>query len=180
VDGTAIAGIVTWSDLLKVPVTVLAFSLIAQLELAMSCRIKEEYGDRTSWLDLPEEKEKKQISRRLRTLQRENLVLPELDLADLGHKAKVLGSLLSAKGDFAKDLQNIVILRNNVAHVRDSPTENSNRLNTCSGGEQSANTPISPSAFAAPFPSWSATASSSLGTALRTASRLGRGGRKLD
>jgi len=56
VDGTAIAGIVTWSDLLKVPVTVLAFSLIAQLELAMSCRIKEEYGDRTSWLDLPEEK----------------------------------------------------------------------------------------------------------------------------
>ncbi len=70
------------------PVTVLAFSLIAQLELAMSCRIKEEYGDRTSWLDLLEEKEKKQISRRLRTLQRENLVLPELDLADLGHKSK--------------------------------------------------------------------------------------------
>jgi len=27
---------------------------------------------------------------------------------------------LSAKGDFAKDLQNIVTLRNNVAHVRDS------------------------------------------------------------
>jgi len=44
VDGTAIRGIVTWSDLLKLPVTVLAFSLVAQLELAMNSRIKEKYG----------------------------------------------------------------------------------------------------------------------------------------
>jgi hypothetical protein len=52
VDGTAITGIVTWSDLLKVPVTVLAFSLIAQLELAMNCRIKETYDDHNRWLEL--------------------------------------------------------------------------------------------------------------------------------
>jgi hypothetical protein len=119
VDGTAITGIVTWSDLLKLPVTVLAFSLVAQLELAMNARIKEKYGERTSWLDLLDEKEKKQISRRLRKLQQENLVLPELELADLGHKAKILRSLLSAKGEFEQDLRNMVSLRNDVAHAKD-------------------------------------------------------------
>jgi hypothetical protein len=52
-------------------------------------------------------------------LQQENLVLPELELADLGHKAKVLRSLLSAKGDFERDLRNLVSLRNDVAHAKD-------------------------------------------------------------
>ena len=119
VDGTAITGIVTWSDLLKLPVTVLAFSLIAQLEFAMNARIKEKYGDGTSWLDFLDEKEQKQISRRLRKLQQENLVLPELELADLGHKAKVLRSLLSAKGGFERDLRNMASLRNDVVHAKD-------------------------------------------------------------
>lgn len=119
VDGTAITGIVTWSDLLKLPVTVFAFSLIAQLELAMNGRIREKYGESTSWLDHLDEKERKQISRRLRKLQQENLVLPELELADLGHKAKVLRSLLSAKGDFERDLLSMVSLRNDVAHAKD-------------------------------------------------------------
>ena len=41
-DKTNIAGIVTWSDLLKVPVFVLAFSLLAELELAMNRRILED------------------------------------------------------------------------------------------------------------------------------------------
>jgi hypothetical protein len=119
VDGTAITGIVTWSDLLKVPVTVLAFSLIAQLELAMNCRIKETYDDHNRWLELLDDEGRAKILGRLRKLERDNLVLPVLELADLGHKAKVLRPLLSARGDFEKDLQNMVSLRNNVAHAKD-------------------------------------------------------------
>jgi hypothetical protein len=51
VDKTKIAGIVTLSDLLKVPVFVLAFSLLAELELAMNRRILEQYED-DSWVGL--------------------------------------------------------------------------------------------------------------------------------
>jgi hypothetical protein len=43
VEQTRITGIMTWSDLLKVPVLVLAFSLMAELELAMNRRILEQY-----------------------------------------------------------------------------------------------------------------------------------------
>ena len=51
VDETKIAGIVTWSDLMKVAVFVLAFSLLAELELTMNRRILERYKD-DSWIDL--------------------------------------------------------------------------------------------------------------------------------
>jgi hypothetical protein len=98
---------------------VLAFSLIAQLELAMNCRIKETYDDHNRWLELLDDEGRAKILGRLRKLERDNLVLPVLELADLGHKAKVLRPLLSARGDFEKDLQNMVSLRNNVAHAKD-------------------------------------------------------------
>jgi CBS domain len=80
VDGTAINGIVTWSDLLKLPVTVLAFSLIAQLELAMNSRIREKYGNGDDWLRLLNRKERAEINHRKENLSRQNLVLADLEL----------------------------------------------------------------------------------------------------
>ena len=72
VDGTAITGIVTWSDLLKLPVTVLAFALIAQLELTMNSRIKEEYGKGEDWFEFLGRGEKAKILGWRRKLEGEN------------------------------------------------------------------------------------------------------------
>lgn len=108
VERTRITGIVTWSDLLKVPVLVLAFSLMAELELAMNCRILEQYADDT-WVKL----------RRRQKLERENLTLPTIELADLKDKAKVLRSILGTGRDFDAELDKVVQLRNDVDHVKD-------------------------------------------------------------
>lgn len=51
VDKTEIA--VTWSGLLKVPVLVLGFSLLAELELAMNRRILQEHAE-DAWLSFLE------------------------------------------------------------------------------------------------------------------------------
>jgi hypothetical protein len=118
VDGTAISGIVTWSDLLKLPVIVLAFSVVAQLELAMNQRIKEQYGRSSdAWLEALEEGERVKITSRRKKLKSQNLTLPTIDLADLVHKAKVLRHILP-EHDFEEDLKKIVALRNDVAHVK--------------------------------------------------------------
>ena len=106
VDRTAITSIVTWSDLLKLPVTVLAFSLVAQLELAMNARIKEKYGDENGWLELLATKDKKKIVGRLQKLQLENLALSVLELADFSDKARVLHERLAAT-DFENDLEHL-------------------------------------------------------------------------
>jgi hypothetical protein len=93
VDKTKVAGIVTWSDLLKTPVLVLAFSLMAELELAMNRRILEQYKD-DSWVGLLDPKAQEKISYRRGKLEGENLTLPTIELADLWHKAKVLRGML--------------------------------------------------------------------------------------
>jgi len=118
VDRTTITSIVTWSDLLKLPVTVLAFSLVAQLELALKARIKEKYGDENGWLELLATKDKKKIVGRLQKLQLENLALSVLELADFSDKARVLHERLAAT-DFENDLEHLKSLRNEIAHVKD-------------------------------------------------------------
>ena len=118
VEQTRITGIVTWSDLLKVPVLVLAFSLMAELELAMNRRILEQYADDT-WLDLLDKDERQKIRGRRRKLERENLTLPMIELADLWHKAKLLRGPLGAGRDFEAELGKVVKLRNDVDHVKD-------------------------------------------------------------
>jgi PII-like signaling protein len=120
VDKTAIAGIVTWSDLLKLPVIVFAFSLVAELELAMNQRIKQRYGDTEKWLELVDDKKAvHKIAVRRQKLASQNLVLPVVELADLIDKAKVFRQILGTRRDFDADLESIRDLRNDVAHVKD-------------------------------------------------------------
>ncbi|MGA2859064.1 MAG: CBS domain-containing protein [Candidatus Sulfotelmatobacter sp.] len=118
VEQTGITGIVTWSDLLKVPVLVLAFSLMVELELAMNRRILEQYTDDT-WVELLDRDERQKIRGRRRKLERENLTLPMIELADLWHKAKLLRGTLGADRDFEAELGKVVKLRNDVDHVKD-------------------------------------------------------------
>jgi hypothetical protein len=118
VEQTRITGIVTWSDLLKVPVLVLAFSLLAELELAMNGKILEQYTD-DIWVGLLDPKAQEKISYRRGKLEAENLTLPTIELADLWHKAKLLRGILGAGRDFEAELAKVVKLRNDVDHVKD-------------------------------------------------------------
>lgn len=117
VDGTAIRGIVTWSDLLKTPVLLFAYGLLAQLELLMNAAICKKYGEGEQWIEQLDRGEQKAINGRKKKLERENLSLPAIELADFAHKAKVVRTPLLSSFDFSGDLAKLVKLRNSVAHV---------------------------------------------------------------
>jgi hypothetical protein len=117
-EQTEIIGIVTWSDLLKTPVLVLAFSLLAELERTMNRRILDEYP-KDSWLKLLDKTEQKKISSRHRKLQQENLALPLIELADLWHKARLLRDVIGLGRNFEIEFDRVVKLRNDVDHVKD-------------------------------------------------------------
>jgi CBS domain len=117
VDGTAIRGIVTWSDLLKTPVLLFAYSVLAQLELLMNETIRSAYGDDDLWDQKLDLSEQKLINGRRKKLERENLALPTIELADFSHKAKVIRTPFLSHFDFDGDLLELVKLRNRVAHV---------------------------------------------------------------
>jgi len=57
--------------------------------------------------------------RRIRQLERENLVLSKLELADLSDKAKILRPIFSRGRDFKVEPRNLTDLRNNVMHPND-------------------------------------------------------------
>ncbi len=117
VDGTVIGGIVTWSDLLKTPVLLFAYSLIAELELLMNAAIQVKYGDSEKWVRELAKEEQNAISKRMRKLEKENLTLSATELADFAHKAKVIRSPFLSQFDFDNDIANLIELRNGVAHV---------------------------------------------------------------
>jgi PII-like signaling protein len=102
----------------KVPVFVLAFSLLAELEIAMNRRILKQYKD-DSWVRLLDTKAQDKIDYRRGKLEGENLTLPMIELADLWHKATVLRGILGAGRDFEAELDKVVKLRNDVDHVKD-------------------------------------------------------------
>ena len=119
VDGTAIKGIVTWSDLLKSPVLLFAYALTAELELLMNGAIRIKYGDDDRWVLELDKDEQKAINKRKRKLEKENLILPTIELADFAHKAKVIHTPFLDRFDFDIDLAKLVKLRNSVAHVHE-------------------------------------------------------------
>lgn len=110
VEQTRITGFVPWSDLLKVPVP--------ELELAMNRRILERYTA-DGWLAILDRDEQKRIRGRQKAHERDNLVLPTIELADLWHKATLLRGLLGKGRDFDAELSKVVKLRNDVDHVKD-------------------------------------------------------------
>jgi len=118
-DGTGIKGIVTRSDLLKPPVLVLAYSLIAQLEILMNNAIERKYSDSDAWLSLLPSQAQKLIDARKRKLRAQNLLLSGIELADFTHKAKIVRRCLPAERDFAVDLEKLKKLRDDVAHVHE-------------------------------------------------------------
>ena len=117
VDGTGVKGIVTWSDLLKTPVLLFAYALIAELELLMNGAIRIKHGDNDNWIKELDIDEQKKIQGRKKKLAKENLILPTIELADFEHKAKAICMSFLSGFDFDSDLKKLVKLRNGVAHV---------------------------------------------------------------
>jgi hypothetical protein len=121
VDGTSINGIVTRSDLLKVPVLVLGYSLLAQLELRANRAIEIKFKDSDDWLPELEKLDKEQAQKvkgRKKKAARENLSLPAIDLADLVGKLRVIQDFLPSGGEFETELKEILEFRNIVDHAR--------------------------------------------------------------
>lgn len=127
-----VSKIVTFADLQKQPIRMLAFSLISLLEMLLISLIREEYPDETWKEKLSEErlhKAKEMLSVRIE----KNEALTLLDNTQLGDKGtivvktdklrKQLGFESKSKGkEFFK---NIETLRNNTAHAQEEIYHNS-------------------------------------------------------
>jgi hypothetical protein len=115
VRAAGIKGIVTRSDLLKLPMRLHAFTIVTHLETLMADVIRA-YRDSDDWLALLSDGRQERILRKQQKLQKKKLDPPVVELTDFCDKRVVVAKLLGLHKEFTAPLEEIEELRNSVAH----------------------------------------------------------------
>jgi hypothetical protein len=120
-QGGSIRGIVTRSDLLKLPVRVFVFTLVTHVELLMTEIIRKKYPDHQDkplWLQYLKEPRQEKVSEKQQKLKQANYDLPLLECTDFCDKRDIVRKIFSFNNKFKDDLGKIEThVRNTVAHA---------------------------------------------------------------
>ena len=116
VDEGGITGIVTWSDLQKLPVRLLVFTLITHLEMIMAELIRQ-HLKQDEWILLLSENRRKKLLEKQEKLKKESLDPPLLELTDFCDKRTIIKKHFKAGRRFEKEFKDIEKLRNRIAHA---------------------------------------------------------------
>lgn len=119
VQGASIQGIVTLSDVAKLPVRLLAFTSVAHLEAILAKVIRTKCANNDEkWLSLLGG-QRARVEKRLQDRRKQNIhLLSPIEVAYLGEKITVVGRLLRFK-NLENDRKSITNFRNSLAHDGD-------------------------------------------------------------
>jgi hypothetical protein len=113
-----IVGIVTRSDLLRLPVRLLAFAFVTHLETLMGQVIRTRYqqGD-DGWLERLNDSRRQKVLEKKEKYKEQRMDLDLLEYTDFCDKRDVVRRVRGEANDFVKDLEKIEKLRNSLAHA---------------------------------------------------------------
>ena len=115
-SGGRIDGLVTQSDLLKLPVRMMLFGLISHLEMCLRALVRER-APWPQWLDMLEpSKRRNEVRADVNKLKSARLEPDPLEVSNFGDLVNVLASQADLGDDFAGKADSIRLLRNDVAH----------------------------------------------------------------
>jgi hypothetical protein len=115
--GGRIDGLVTQSDLLKLPVRLVSFALITHLEQVMAVMIAKRWPDNT-WFSKLSEGRRKKLNDKLEDLTKQKMNPPLLELSEFSDKRNLCKELLAeGKSNFIDQLEELRVLRDQIAHA---------------------------------------------------------------
>ena len=121
VSGGEVTGLVTLSDLQRLPVRAAIFMQLTSLEIAMAQRIEAKWpDDPAGWLGLLNEPRRRKVREKVDTAKREDLFVSEIAFTQISDKATILrkSKLVSGTGkQLKRDLRKIRQRRDAVAHA---------------------------------------------------------------
>jgi CBS domain len=112
-----INGLVTQSDLVKLPVRMLVFGFISHFELLLRALIRRRHVQ-TEWMDALGRDGQRFDKGKLAKLKSQRLELDPLELTLFTHALEVLSKAQDIGNDLSADTTDIVNLRNDIAHAR--------------------------------------------------------------
>jgi hypothetical protein len=128
VKGTKIDGIVTRSDILKLPVRLYIFALITNLELLMMEIIQNQFDVDEEWMGLISQGRRDKIEQALENFKKNNLDPSRIELSEFCDKYTIIEKKFELYNGFRSDMVKIEKnLRNPISHAR-SYTENEENL----------------------------------------------------
>jgi hypothetical protein len=117
-DGATIRGIVTWSDLQKLPVRLFVFSLVAHLELLMTRVINSRCPNPETWFSCLSPARQGKVRQDFKRFQQERLDPPLIEFTSFGDKRQVLKEILSLDAVASTELLELnTELRDKVSHA---------------------------------------------------------------
>jgi hypothetical protein len=113
-----IKGIVTRSDLLKLPVRLLAFACITHLETVMAevIRTRHPLGDET-WISSIERDRRQKVRWKEKKLKRSRMDIDLLELTEFCDKRELVRMIAGLEQGFSEDTAEAQELRNQIAHA---------------------------------------------------------------
>lgn len=118
IKGSKISGIITRSDVLKLPVRLFGFALVTNLELLMIEIIQKKIPNNEEWLSLISSKRQTRVKDKKTNYESKHLDLSLIELTDFCDKRDILKKHLKLPGSFSKELKKIEdVLRNPIAHA---------------------------------------------------------------
>ncbi|HET7035954.1 MAG TPA: hypothetical protein VFI42_09770 [Thermomicrobiaceae bacterium] len=110
-QGISIRGIVTRTDLLKLPVRLFIFGLVTHLEAVMSRIIRRYYPEPELWLPFLTDDRQERVLEKVQKRDK-----PLLELAEFCDKRTIVHQHFNLSNKFESDLKHVEKLRNTVAH----------------------------------------------------------------
>jgi CBS domain-containing protein len=114
-----ISGIVTQSDLIKLPVRLYAFAKITYLEMLMAELIGTDLPDQSQWMSCLSEGRQEKVSGKIREARDAGLDPSPLEFTDLCDKRQILKKHRGLGKQFECDLKEVERLRDVLAHAGD-------------------------------------------------------------
>jgi hypothetical protein len=133
VSGAKIAGLVSLSDLQKLPVRAALFALITGFEITMSEFIKKKYPEDVGWLKVLKSERQQKIRDEMSKAKADNGFVEALLFTQFFDKTTIVARLFSEsqRKSLEVKLRRIEHLRNHVAHANDYAATPSLAKNVC-------------------------------------------------
>ena len=117
VRGGRIDGLVTQSDLLKLPVRMFLFGNISHLEVCLRALVRQ-VAPWPTWIELLSAPRRRRLSSQYSMLQSSNMEPDSLELTNFGDVVRVLSQIPELGSEFSEQAESIRQLRNDIAHAK--------------------------------------------------------------
>jgi len=134
VSGNQIAGLVSLSDLQKLPVRASLFALVTSLEMAMGLAIERRWPNPVDWMNLLSDGRREKLIVAIDKAKTHDGFVSEIAFAQLSDKANIIckGNLLKqGRTQLEQSFRDIKGLRDNVAHANQYAATPSAAKNVC-------------------------------------------------